>query len=301
MIQRFVGQRHNSNNHHDCSPFVVDGDCLLVDHEWYTSMPYMVQRVVSSFDVTFGNVRAPHAHTDGEVFRKIYHSHLSSFNFEHWYHPDLDLNAQIVMLSRNDITRLWEVSSVRRMWDGKVPDASEFELCSSVVFDGPKFVKLGSTSGKNERKLRPVHNVDELIDFLTDTHAFYLEYRSCLDRDEPMAVVLQDWIDMSDKEEYRVFVYCGKVTAISRSNRHEIPKSDREEMQTVRDNIVDWYQEKKDLLPKSTCLDMWVDSELTPHLIECNVFGAWSGAGSALFHWIDDWEVLHDGDAVLRY
>jgi hypothetical protein len=58
------------------------------------------------------------------------------------------------------------------------------------------------------------------------------------------------------------------------------------------------------LMHDSCVIDAWVDFESKKlHIIELNPFGPSSGAGSSLFHWIEDYDLLHGKnlEIIFRY
>ncbi|CZT07186.1 uncharacterized protein RAG0_12717 [Rhynchosporium agropyri] len=110
--------------------------------------------------------------------------------------------------------------------------------------------------------------------------------------------------------EWRCFIFRGDLVAMSQTrfyqNHHAIVKHDaiRELVRQAREL---WEEIKPSFEFESTILDVYADvREEVFHakLIEMNPWGAHSGTGSLLFHWIDDEDILEPeartGKTVLR-
>lgn len=108
-------------------------------------------------------------------------------------------------------------------------------------------------------------------------------------------------------DEFRVFVYNKKVTCISQYNEKEDcgwGMLDDETLSLVCSNIIDLYHF---LMSRATTLNICLPDSLTmdvlclrtqnfaTELVEFNTFGAQMSAGSCLFDWIDDYDLLHSG------
>ncbi len=115
--------------------------------------------------------------------------------------------------------------------------------------------------------------------------------------------------------EFRVFVHKNKITAISQQAVYDIndilePLTDKEKNDLINKwiNIIKSYFES-DIKKKITHIDSYVmdfailDDD-SPFFIELNSFGKEYASGSALFGWIDDYNILYGlcGDVIeFRY
>lgn len=115
--------------------------------------------------------------------------------------------------------------------------------------------------------------------------------------------------------EFRVFIHKNKITAISQQSIYDVndilePLNDKEKNDLINKwiNIITTYFES-DIKQKITHIDSYVmdfailDND-SPFFIELNSFGKEFASGSALFGWIDDYNILYGlcGDVIeFRY
>ncbi|KAI8615383.1 hypothetical protein BC830DRAFT_1168665 [Chytriomyces sp. MP71] len=132
------------------------------------------------------------------------------------------------------------------------------------------------------------------------------------DTDEVCKLYLLPWRKINPDFEFRVFVYHNSVTAISHQNLYTVNKSlavlsDARIQEAVVDPLLNHFQNHvRDRLSSfdSYTMDVAILEDTgKPYFIEVNPFGAEYSAGSALFHWLVDSEVLlSDGSKVeLRF
>jgi D123 len=99
--------------------------------------------------------------------------------------------------------------------------------------------------------------------------------------------------DIEARYEFRIFVVNNKLTAISQQNRYDLHQFSTKELKVIEYSLnnISFL----DKCPYKTYVgDVYVNiATKTCHLIELNPFGAHSGAGAALFNWIDYFEILH--------
>jgi len=121
--------------------------------------------------------------------------------------------------------------------------------------------------------------------------------------------------NLNRTREFRVFVNKNKITAISQQSLYDIndilePLSEKEKNDLINKwiNIINTYF-YSDVVKKITHIDSYVmdfailDDE-SPFFIELNSFGKEYASGSALFSWIDDYNILYGlcGDVIeFRY
>lgn len=113
-------------------------------------------------------------------------------------------------------------------------------------------------------------------------------------------IYLMKWININHMNEFRVFVYKNKITAISqqyiycKNNTYEINKN----LISVHIDIICKYYDnvikKKIDHMDSYTYDFAILEDNKPYLIEFNSFGKEYASGSALFHWIIDEQKLYN-------
>lgn len=121
-------------------------------------------------------------------------------------------------------------------------------------------------------------------------------------------IYLIDWVDMNSDLEFRMFVYNGNVTCISQqkcySSNETIKHYSETHIEAMINKLVDYYQTSIKGVFEHTSYS--IDISLVngePYFIEINCFGSEYAAGSSLFHWIIDHDLLYsDGSKVhFRY
>lgn len=175
------------------------------------------------------------------------------------------------------------------------------------------FVRLSSTSGKNEKPVRPFTNSLDIIKHLASVKLFTSrEY--CRDKDTYL--IIMPWIndnkehnehnehnDTDKLYEFRIFVYDGKLTAASLQKYWILQQFSEEELEAIEYALLNIPF--IDSAPyKSFVADIYINVNTSKaNLIEYNPFGPASGAGSSFFNWIDDYDQLHNKQNVieLRY
>ena len=109
---------------------------------------------------------------------------------------------------------------------------------------------------------------------------------------------------VSVDNEYRVFVYKGKVTGISPACWFQVKAFMDHKPEELSARIINFVE--SEVVPcfnydqPTFVADVIVDSSIS--LIEINKFGGHTGCGSALFHWKRDEDILYDqtGNTVMR-
>ena len=110
-----------------------------------------------------------------------------------------------------------------------------------------------------------------------------------------LVIYLLPWVKINDENEFRVFVYKNKITAISQQHLYK-----RLNMTNIENklNIITKYfndviSKKIDWIENYT-YDFAIIDDQKPYFIEINSFGKEYAAGSALFHWLLDEKILYN-------
>ena len=113
----------------------------------------------------------------------------------------------------------------------------------------------------------------------------------------PVMLYTLPWLkEMNVKNEFRVFVYDGQVTAISQYDAYvyagwDMRQSEIMDLVIQVEKMVESYV-NSNLKTTSFTMDILFNNTSVT-LVELNSFGAQMAAGSALFHWIIDYDLLH--------
>jgi hypothetical protein len=106
--------------------------------------------------------------------------------------------------------------------------------------------------------------------------------------------------NLQERYEFRIFVVNYKLVGASQQNTKQLYSYSSKELKMIEKalNNITFLT----TIPYINYIaDVYCHNGIC-YLIEVNPFGAHSGAGSSLFHWIDDYKLLHGySDPELRY
>lgn len=241
--------------------------------------------------------------------------------------------VQVVQLPQAQ-ARLFLTASATSIITGELNRAFEEDLreeffpsFSSLTYPPEGlFMRLDGCSPKDGRQRRPgvssLHCVEDIVLRLTTSQRAQNDIRHSL-RSNPLTVdiiFLPFNHSMTADHEYRV--YCspgnGAITAISQYRWHKpwalstMPETDRRmHLEKIWSGVSSIHRqihydlnplpaEEVLLLRQGFTFDVFYNIHTgTSELVELNVFGATSGCGSCLFHWLDDSKLLYgDGSEI---
>ncbi|KPM36915.1 hypothetical protein AK830_g9659 [Neonectria ditissima] len=190
------------------------------------------------------------------------------------------------------------------------------------------FMRLDGCSPKDGRRRVPgrlsLHSIDDILLCLTTSQRARNDMLKSLEsHSATVEITFLPFDDrMASKREYRVYCSPGKgaITAVSQYCWHKpwaYSGLKTEAMSMVVDTIwegikgihqqiladLDANSELDNLLLKQGySFDVFYDEESeTSELVELNVFGARSGCGSCLFHWIQDLALLYGDEQEVEF
>jgi hypothetical protein len=178
------------------------------------------------------------------------------------------------------------------------------------------FVRLDDCSPKDNGGLRPLKSGKEILTAILGSKRCMLRIEYARRENlRDVKIILKLWrADVDAGNEFRVFVNEGKITAISQYTWFEDhgwgvePKKSK--ISHVVRGISDLLENMKPFLPFTSCVyDTHVmfrsgteelvegggteGEHVVIELVEFNPFGAHISSGSALFHWVRDFDVLN--------
>ena len=227
----------------------------------------------------------------------IYDSYIESFDYDIWFNENISNGPKnVVLIPITDIIKD-VLCCLHENKELSIAQKQEFEIFEHVISDiiiGKKdfnsvFMRLSSTSGKNERPLRPHTNAESIIENMYKNKLFVRqEYK----RKKTSYLILMPWAD-SFEYEFRIFVVNKRITAASPQRWWEIKQFSSDEIEKIECALTN-VRFIKEVQYDTFIADVYVDMETSEcKLIELNPFGAHSGAGSSLFNWETDYNVLH--------
>ena len=278
---------YNTNNIHENDPYVVNDEGeLIIDEEWWNSdVPeYSKDLIRSKVQFKLGKVEIPHEVTFDMDLVVVYQAYQEGFEFPHWYKSVEEMKDSIVLKLNPRMKELFVQSNDMSL----IKDY----ISSKIGNDKLWFVKTGCTSGKNESPLQPLKNADEIVSRLMEVKEF--QHRDFLIQGKDTYIIIRPWNDkINARNEFRLFVVNRKITAASPQKWAQCHNYTEDELDIIENCILN-----ADLLrfsPYNTFVaDVYIDFETKKcHLIEFNCFGDHSGAGSSLFNWHTDRNILY--------
>jgi hypothetical protein len=226
-----------------------------------------------------------------DKFFTVYHLNYEFYFADHWAHVVDGMHVirysptEMSAMYKRDFSKLQDL--IRRINE-------VVKECYNEKTRTCAFVKLGSSSTKHDYPPEQVFNGEDAIQHLLGSDSV-LRFLSC------GVIIVRKWRDdITRFNEFRVFIKTHKVIGISQQFIYEsIPFSYENVYSDMSKDIQQlWDNIKNRLEYKDAILDVWFDYDMKPQLIEINPHGPWTGAGSSLFHWIDD--TMEKGSSEFR-
>jgi hypothetical protein len=294
----------NTNNHHERDPYYIDKetDTLVIDTEWWeTEVPEKAKSILANKGVSFvfGTVPIPHEwQTEDRRLTQVYQSFQEAFEMQHWFH-------ECDEIFRNNAI-CFKVEKPRDLEEDTLTKRIDSALDHNVSADNGWFVKTGCTSGKNTVPLSPCYNSAEIARRLLQNKE--IQQREWNNLGKESWIFLFPWnSNISSRNEFRGFVANNRMTCLSPQKYWICHEYTTEELESLEKAVASVSR----FLYSYCVVDFWVDFETgTFHLIEYNCFGDHSGAGSSLFNWVVDHDLLYGksngkrtevGDCEIRF
>ncbi len=290
---------YNNNNLHEYAPYVIKDNKLVIDKSWYESLTQYTQDLIKARTKVFSleHISIPHEYqkdTPEKLLAKVYQSYIDGFDYHVWYSNEIpDGPKDVQMIHIPDVTK----KALSRAYKSNQPisDKNIIALLDKIENhmqpNEQYFVRLSGTSGKNEKSVEPFDNARMIIRHLVSVKLFVeQEYN----QDKETYLILIPWNETIDSRcELRIFVVDNQLTAASTQKWWELQQYSEEELDAIEYALMNigfiGY------IPYTTFVaDVYIDvNTKTCHLIELNPFGAASGAGSSLFNWEKDYDLLY--------
>ena len=175
------------------------------------------------------------------------------------------------------------------------------------AFDGTGyFVRVGNVSLKyGVHGTSPYYDIKSILESMVSSIKSHTPVK---DDTTELSIYLIPWVNIEPVDEFRVFVFNGKITAISQQDLYS-KLFEKKYKGITLEQLISIITEKLNLIVNYFYQEMtnkinWIETnsytfdfaivESKPYLIELNSFGTEYAAGSALFHWINDKEILYN-------
>jgi hypothetical protein len=280
----------NTNNLREYEPYFDDGKKVVIDPEWWKTIPERAkEQILAKLEPVFEPVKVPHEFTKSKTMNEllIYNAYIDAFDYPHWCSC---LDRKIKLIKIPMYIKKYLVSC---NLSGNKPHPDIDEWLESVVPElpfKPCFARLGGTSGKNEKRPFPLFTRRDLLTYLTQGN-YILVRREFTVEDKDTYIVLMPWVEFDFRHEFRVFFRDDKVIGASQqftTRLFNYTQQELEELSKAFQNLsfpkVPYYEWTADVY--------WDPVFKKMNLIECNPFGAHSGAGASLFEWDRDRDIF---------
>lgn len=174
----------------------------------------------------------------------------------------------------------------------------EYEGVYNIDPNGNYFIRTENVSLKyGQHKTGPYNNLRMIVESLVSSTCGHTPIK---DNTTEIVLYLLPFIEIEEHTEFRVFVCGKKITAISQQNLYSNVFKNVEKCEGVINKyihtILEYFESNiKNVLPYSdyTYDFAIVGDQCEPFFIEPNSFGTEYAAGSALFHWKMDYDILY--------
>lgn len=292
---------YNNNNLHQFDPYILKDDKIIIDKVWWKSLSKYTQSLISTKLTTnyeLGIVEIPHdiqKDNESKMLNIVYQSYLDGFDYNIWYDVNIPNGPQNVNMIHvpNVIKKILKdifKTGVQNNSDELLNFKNEINKC--LVKHNSYFIRLSSTSGKNENSLVELHNTDQIIKHLSSNKLFVFQEYERMDKDTFLIII--PWNEnINERHEFRIFVVNGKLVGASIQKWWDLIQHSSEELE-IFEHVLSNIQFLNSFENKTFIADVYVNVHTEScHLIEVNPFGAHCGAGSSLFNWITDYDLLH--------
>lgn len=300
----------NNRNVHEYTPYIISDNNNIIDITWWNSLtPYCQELIKIRTDNNFvmEDVKIPHVFqfdNKEKFLGNVYRSYIESFDFHIWY-PQikssekkfLPKDVHMIYIS-NELKKLFvKIYEIQDSWYNYVDNLSlkQFydELKLVMISGNEYFVRMSSTSGKNEESIKIFTDINDILDHITGMKLFVDQEYKYQDKDSYM-ILMPFNHKIQAKYEFRIFVVNNKLTGISQQNSYELHNYSKDELDDI-ERVLNNISFLESCPYRTYVADVYIDMEANQcNLIECNPFGAHCGAGSALFNWITDYDMLYN-------
>ena len=231
-----------------------------------------------------------------------YYTTIDKCNTKNWIDKLNRYYEKIIIDDEMDIIFLIKMSVLGKL-TGKSSKIYEDELLEFVekyekqypnIFINNKkyFVRSENVSLKyGEHGLIPYTNFKTIIESIVSSpHGHTPIYSNT----KEITLYLFEWVNMNKCDEFRVFVKNKKITCISQQHIYNIFDFDNNILKNKIELLIDYFEKNvvKIIEQNDFSYDFTFVNNI-PYFIEPNSFGKEYAAGSALFHWIIDYDKLY--------
>lgn len=294
----------NNRNIHRYSPYIITQDGNLIDMDWWNGLTEYCKDIIktrNNNNFKIAQITIPHEFQfdNNEKFLSItYRCYIDSFDYNIWYRhlvdnkiPSIPENVVLIRIP-NKLKKVFVDMFENREKHSDLLDGLKNEIDRHIDKDKKYFIRMSSTSGKNEKSIKSFNQSCDIISHIASIKLF-VDQEFKRDNKDSYLIVIPWNTKIIPRYEFRIFVVNNKLTGISQQNTIELYQYSAKEL-SILEYAFSNIQFLNNGLYTTYVADVYVDIKTKNcHLIELNPFGAHSGAGAALFNWIDDYNALN--------
>lgn len=324
-----LGGVFNTYNIHQHSPYNVKGDIIYIKKSWRRQLTMKTKKALNSLakknkmkiemiDKIDSSELEFHSQNEWKIIDEINRMYYYQFAYNEWYESVkkiLPYGITIIPIEEKDRLKLRNTAIMIEMagYDTSIVQKSISSISKKLVntiYDAIKvaggtiFVKTNFTSGKNDSGVIKFHEPTSILTHLVRYPSFKKEWVApdvSKIKYQPHIIIIPWDHAIKSEGEFRLFITKGELRGISQQKWFEKFPRVLENKDAIIKKIIEWYSKKiKPILyvPDIT-IDIFLDidklgtdEEVDPTFIEYNSGGAYGMAGSSLFEWDKDYEIL---------
>ena len=260
-------------------------------------------------------------HWNNNIRPKDYDDVISQTHTNKWINQFKDYK-KIIIDTKQDLywmKKAYEIGSKTKrfphMFDEELEDMIKKYKHLDEIFDGTEyFIRTENVSLKEGKHgIGPYKDFKSIIESIVTCRLGHSPLKEETTSIPLYLIKFQN--NLNSIREFRVFVHKNNITAISQQSLYDInnileslQEKEKNDLINKWINIIKSYHEKE-IIKKITHIDSYVMDfaildDGSPYFIELNSFGKEYASGSALFSWIDDYNILYGlcGDVIeFRY
>ena len=232
-----------------------------------------------------------------------YEEKIKNKNTGNWINLFHD-NIKTVTITKSDLNwmnQAFDIGGITGIFPKSYSDELD-ETCKKLVFPEPDksyFIRTEYVSLKyGQYGPGPYKNIKSILSSLVTSKHNHACIRS---GDDTCKIYFIDWIENYDDErEFRVFISGNEINAISIQNLYGVNawlnSLTENQIIIIITDLINFFNDnikEKLLFLTDYTMDIYYSIENKWYFIEPNCFGAEYAAGSALFHWQHDYDVLN--------
>jgi len=260
-------------------------------------------------------------HWNNNIRPEDYDDVISQTHTNKWINQFKDYK-KIIIDTKQDLywmKKAYEIGSKTKrfphMFDEELEDMIKKYKHLDKIFDGTEyFIRTENVSLKEGKHgIGPYKDFKSIIESIVTCRLGHSPLKEETTSIPLYLIKFQN--NLNPLREFRVFVHKNKITAISQQSLYDInnileslQEKEKNDLINKWINIIKSYHETE-IIKKITHIDSYVMDfaildDGSPYFIELNSFGKEYASGSALFSWIDDYNILYGlcGDIIeFRY